>query len=163
MKQVSHDQSAGAIPGVHLFSVLDRGLPMIWEVLSGPMAVLVPIVLWCCGALPKVSGKKTKEGQDRLLAVRQGLRALIGALQTALTDIQASLADDTLGFSRISQDVPPSSLSTSIARLTISGFAECRQRLLVDIVDGQRKQLLVARQFVGDRLALVKTKATFKA
>lgn len=141
--------------GAPLFSAVDRGLPMIWEVLSGPLVVLAPIVLWSCGMVPK----KAKEGQDGLMAVRHGLRTLISTLQATLNEVLAELARDELLFAKL----PSSSAPFSIEKLEIPGFSECRQSLLEGIIEGQRKQLLAMRQFVGDRLALVKTKSSFKA
>jgi len=163
LKWAMEGTCASAAPAAaHPFSAIDHGLPMIWEIISGPIAVLVPVVMWCCNTLPKVSGKKAKEGQEGLLAARQGLRSLLNAIQSALGDIHIGLAIDKSSFSQLQQECLDST-SSAIGRLEIPGYKECRQRILVAVADGQFKQLLGARQVIGDRLALVKSKSTFKA
>lgn len=153
-----------AAEGRSPFALGHQGTAMLWALISGPAATAVPAVLWCCGSLPKGGGKKSKdkEGHEGLHATRQALRNLVVLLQATFSDIQAELAsEDDVSVLTLSAEDASSSALHGLAELP--ELAAFHEQVAATMADSHRKHLTALRQAVGERVALMKTKAGFKA
>lgn len=135
------------------------GCPMLWCVLGGCGATVLPTLLWCCSSLPKAGGKKTKD--EELLGVRQALKSILNLYHLRYTALLSSI-DEELA----SADQKMSSAAFCFfSAEDIAGvdIASPRARIEADLHVGHRQGLMLLRQCLLDRMALLKTKAGFKA
>merc|ERR1719362_1907467 len=151
------------VPG-SMFGLGCCGIPWLWAVLHDFFPIVIPVVLWCCSSLPKSGGKKAKEGQEALHATRVAVKALLGALQTSLADIEADLtsAQQSDGGALLAEPTPGSGSDEVLKLTSVPGFVACHQRVRGALLETHRRHLATLREAVNSRLTLLRSQGTFK-
>jgi len=143
------------------FALGRRGAPALWEFLDGCASVVIPIILWCATNFPKGgSGKKAKAGgQESLHTARGALRSLLASLQHALTELQGDLSspreEEPAG-----EGLPPPAEVPALAKLP--DFPRFRKQVDATLLEAHQRHLQSLREATAARLALLKTKASFR-
>lgn len=159
----------------------DESLPGLWAWLHLCLGIVAPAVLWLYTALPKAgSGKKAKEGrQEALHAARVALKNLATSLQTGLSELNERLSSAVKRSSSKSK-VGDDDFYTVTSRLwpqqersrpeapQIQAFSELpglqaqRQQVQKDAAEAHRRHLQSLQEATANRLALLKSRGTFK-
>jgi len=141
---------------------MKHGMQMLWMFVNECLAVLIPVVLWCA-TFPKGSGKKAKdEGREALHATRVAIKALLTATQAALSDLHGDLASAEKQLAEGSEVVS----GVGEAKMEIledwPEFQKAREQVTTTVIDAHRKHLVALKEAISMRLALLKTKTSFK-
>jgi len=123
------------------------------------LAVAIPALLWCCTGLPK-GAKKAKEGQEALHSARVALRGLLSAVLAGLTDLQTALSQQLKAKAVPTWDTRVPEIAALRELPELSKFREQVRSTLMEAHSGHLQAL---RDSMAARLALLKTRSSFKA
>lgn len=155
---LNKDRPDGA-PSAAAFAFGCRAGPeMLWTLLHSCLTVVLPVALWLCTSLPKIGGKKGKEGSEALHASRVSLKNVLAAVQTALADLQPELV------SAQKAAAPADVGSGLIAEAFPNGGAVAAHRAEVAqaAAEAHRRHLEKLQEEVACRAALIKSRGAFK-
>lgn len=157
----------GDTPALELSTALADGgeiMKLVWGFINACAAALLPVACWCTTVLPKAgSGKKVKEGQEGLHAVRVALRNLLSVAQSTLAEIHAGLCAAPTSCHELRGGLwaRPAELRDVLASEAVRA-AEVRGWLRASISEGHARLLLETAEAVGFQLALLKSRGAFK-
>jgi len=137
-----------------------HGITALSRFVSGPLLLLVPMVLWCSEHLPKMS-MGTRGAQDGLQSARQALKQMISELTNALQTLHASLmsAQNHCDLRWPSEDSPPTP-QVAFCRPDRQGpagdFQSFRRMVANNLASSHKKQLQELQKVLDGRHHLLK-------
>lgn len=142
-----------------------HGIPALSRFISGPLLLLVPMVLWCSEHLPKETAVKqgvaARGAQEGLQATRQALKQMITELSNALQTLHGSLmsAQNRCDLRWPSEDSPPTP-QVAFCRPDRQGpgkdFQSFRREVANNLASSHKKQLQELQKALDGRHHLLK-------